>query len=212
MVAARRGVLDGAFVLLEVLAGLGEAGLSQLAEAAELPKTTTHRLLSQLAVLGAVESRAGRYRIGPRMFHVGEGWRLAAALRAAALTPLRQLAATINGASVYVSVPDAGKTLIVATLRGDADSVLEVRPGLRYPDGVARNPVITRKCADAPAVSSVTAPVVHPATGEVIASVGVRVLDHQVLVAIVPLVSRAANMVSANLARLGTANPALVSW
>lgn len=42
---AGRGVLEGAFSLLEALAGVDEAGLSDLAVRAGLPKATAHRLL-----------------------------------------------------------------------------------------------------------------------------------------------------------------------
>ncbi|ALG06024.1 hypothetical protein AOZ06_03000 [Kibdelosporangium phytohabitans] len=191
-------MLDGAFVLLEELARAGEAGPSGLAEAARLPKATAHRLLGQLAGVGAVESRSGRYRIGPRMFHVGEGWRPAAALRAAALPPLRQLAASIGGASVNVSVVDAGQMLIVAAVRGDADDVVELRPGFRLSG---------QEFSCVSAVSS--APVVHAATGGVVACVNARVLGPGQLAGIEPLVRRAANIVSA---RLATTNPALFAW
>ncbi|ONI79900.1 hypothetical protein ALI144C_24540 [Actinosynnema sp. ALI-1.44] len=72
---AGRGVLDGAFLLLEALARFGEAGPTQLAAATGLPKATTHRLLDQLTGLGAVRREAGRYRIGSRMFaRRPEGW------------------------------------------------------------------------------------------------------------------------------------------
>ncbi|MFC0114819.1 IclR family transcriptional regulator [Kibdelosporangium aridum] len=240
-----RGVLDGAFALLEELTRSGEAGLTQIAANAGLPKATAYRLLRQLVAVGAVEQRAGQYRIGPRMFHVGQAWQPAAALRAAAWHPLRQLASAIGGASVNVGVPDAGRTLIVATLRGDADDAIEVRPGLRFPLGVGQDRlwaayfpntelppvysatewqrlvrdvrkhdglVINKECPYVPAVSTVGAPVVHSLTGEVIASVSARVLDNRVLKSIAPVVSRAANMVAANLSRLTAKNPALYSW
>ncbi|HEX4702173.1 MAG TPA: helix-turn-helix domain-containing protein [Pseudonocardiaceae bacterium] len=71
--AGGRGVLEGAFSLLEVLARMGEAGLTRLATGAGLPKATTHRLLDQLVGLGIVQRRAGRYRMGPHMFHLGTG-------------------------------------------------------------------------------------------------------------------------------------------
>ncbi|MGW4799449.1 helix-turn-helix domain-containing protein, partial [Nonomuraea sp. NPDC004297] len=49
---AGRGVLHGAFAVLEELAKREEAGLTQLALATGLPKATTHRLLCRLADLG----------------------------------------------------------------------------------------------------------------------------------------------------------------
>lgn len=53
--AAGRGVLEGAFALLEELARGGETGLSRLAARAGLPKATAHRLLNQLVAVGAVQ-------------------------------------------------------------------------------------------------------------------------------------------------------------
>ncbi len=59
-----RGVLEGAFLVLEELARLGEAGPAQVGAGAGLHKATAHRLLDQLVGLGAVQRRAGRYRMG----------------------------------------------------------------------------------------------------------------------------------------------------
>ncbi|WP_131741912.1 helix-turn-helix domain-containing protein [Actinomadura roseirufa] len=88
--AKGRGVLESAFAVLEELGRLEEAGLSQLAGATGLPKTTTHRLLGQLAGLGAVHRLAdGRYQIGARAFRLGQMWRPGPLLRAAAAGPLR---------------------------------------------------------------------------------------------------------------------------
>ena len=67
-----RGVLEGAFALMEVLAQGDEVGLTRLAADAELPKATAHRLLGQLVALGAVQSVSGRYRLGPRTFRLGQ--------------------------------------------------------------------------------------------------------------------------------------------
>ncbi|MER6899719.1 helix-turn-helix domain-containing protein, partial [Amycolatopsis sp. NPDC000740] len=50
---AGRGVLEGAFLLLEELARNGEAGPTQLAAATGLHKATAHRLLDQLVGVGA---------------------------------------------------------------------------------------------------------------------------------------------------------------
>jgi DNA-binding IclR family transcriptional regulator len=39
-----------------------------------MPKTTVHRLLDQMEVLGAVENVRGRYRIGAQTFRLGQSW------------------------------------------------------------------------------------------------------------------------------------------
>src|SRR5882757_7202056 len=69
-----RGVLDGAFRLLDTLCALGDAGLTALAAGSGLPKATAHRLLEQLVRQGAVERAEARYRIGPRLFQIGQSW------------------------------------------------------------------------------------------------------------------------------------------
>jgi DNA-binding IclR family transcriptional regulator len=67
-----RGVLAGAFRVLEELYWHGDAGLSQLSRATGLPKATTHRLLDQLVDLAAVERDGTQYRIGPTLLRFGD--------------------------------------------------------------------------------------------------------------------------------------------
>lgn len=58
--------VERAFAVLQCLAS-GPAGVTELADRAELPKSTVSRLLATLQELGAVEQLEGgtRYRIGP---------------------------------------------------------------------------------------------------------------------------------------------------
>ncbi|MFJ4759069.1 helix-turn-helix domain-containing protein [Streptomyces sp. NPDC088763] len=59
-------VVANAFALLRVLAAMrGPVGVTRLAAAVGIPKTTAHRLLEQLSAEGAVERHAGKWRIGP---------------------------------------------------------------------------------------------------------------------------------------------------
>jgi IclR family acetate operon transcriptional repressor len=63
-----RGVLEGAFALLETLRRYADgAGVTELARACGVPKGTVHRLLDQLVAVGAVERYDGRYRGGPKL-------------------------------------------------------------------------------------------------------------------------------------------------
>ncbi|MFK0154473.1 IclR family transcriptional regulator [Streptomyces sp. NPDC090499] len=110
--AAGRGVLEGAFALLHALQEEQGAGVTALAEVCGLPKTTAYRLLDQLAELGAVERSAGRYRIGPGMFRLGNGWQPYPGLRPAAARPLRRLAA-VTGATAALAVLHRGQTLVL---------------------------------------------------------------------------------------------------
>jgi DNA-binding IclR family transcriptional regulator len=107
---AGRSVLGGAFALLNALHQEEDAGVTTLASACGLPKTTAYRLLDQLVELGAVERSAGRYRIGPGMFRLGRGWQPYPGLRSAAQRPLRRLAAA-TGMSVALAVLHQGQTL-----------------------------------------------------------------------------------------------------
>ncbi len=70
--AAGRGVLDGAFAVLDALAHADEGlGLTALAQASGLAKTSAHRLAGQLLTLGAVQCVEQRYYVGPRMSRIG---------------------------------------------------------------------------------------------------------------------------------------------
>jgi DNA-binding IclR family transcriptional regulator len=127
--AAGRGVIEGALTLLEEITRVGEAGLTELAAAAGLPKTTAHRLLDQLVEEGAAERQGSRYRIGARMFRLSEAYAPAKVLGAAARQPLRELSAVAPGANVTVSVPERGRTVVVTGLRGEVDAVFPIDAG-----------------------------------------------------------------------------------
>ncbi|MFG2480543.1 IclR family transcriptional regulator [Streptomyces fagopyri] len=105
-------MLEGAFQVMAVLDQAGQAGLTSLAARSGLPKSTVYRLLGQLAELGAVERQADVYRLGPRMFRLGQGWQPYPGLRTAAREPVRRLVAA-TGATVGVSVLREGRTLVL---------------------------------------------------------------------------------------------------
>ncbi|WP_083471731.1 IclR family transcriptional regulator [Kibdelosporangium phytohabitans] len=132
-----RRVLEGAFLVLEEVARAGEAGLTQLAATTGLPKATVHRLLLQLAELGAVRREAGRYRVGARVFRLGQAWDPVPALRAASRQPLRQLAAVTGQASVGLSVQEAERSTLISCRRGELDEILPWRVGTLLPHGCA---------------------------------------------------------------------------
>ncbi|MFI9761102.1 IclR family transcriptional regulator [Streptomyces sp. NPDC051963] len=107
-----RSVLEGAFGLLAAVEHAQVAGLTRLAADCGLPKTTAYRLLEQLVDLGAVERIDGGYRVGPRMFSLGQRWEPHPGLRPAAREPARRLA-QVTGAMVGVSALWEGQTLVV---------------------------------------------------------------------------------------------------
>ncbi|WP_410655103.1 IclR family transcriptional regulator [Amycolatopsis sp. lyj-112] len=129
-----RGVLEGAFALLEALNEHGgQAGLTQLVQASGLPKTTVHRLLDQLVDLGAVERSDRRYRIGSRVFRLGRFWQ--PELRELAREWLPVLSARMR-ASLVLAVPREGRALVAAGAVLPADDV-QVWPGMPLPPGTA---------------------------------------------------------------------------
>jgi DNA-binding IclR family transcriptional regulator len=91
--AAGRGVLDGAFAVLDALARADEGlGLTALARASGLAKTSTHRLAEQLVTLGAAQCIEHRYYVGPRMLRIGQRWQPNPLLWSCAQAPVHSLA------------------------------------------------------------------------------------------------------------------------
>jgi DNA-binding IclR family transcriptional regulator len=88
-----RGVLDGAFAVLDALAHADDGlGLTALARASGLAKTSAHRLAEQLVTLGAVQCSDQRYYVGPRMLRIGQRWQPDPLLRRSAQGPVHALA------------------------------------------------------------------------------------------------------------------------
>ena len=91
--AVSRGVLDGAFAVVDALADADEGlGLTALARASGLAKTSARRLAEQLVTLAAVQCVEHRYYIGPRMLRIGQRWQPDPLLRRFAQAPVHTLA------------------------------------------------------------------------------------------------------------------------
>jgi DNA-binding IclR family transcriptional regulator len=86
--------IERAFAVLSALSG-GPIGVTEVAERADLPKSTAARLLSSLSREGAVEQVPGdtRYRLGPRIATLAEGVVPVRSLIATARPILEELAA-----------------------------------------------------------------------------------------------------------------------
>ena len=88
-----RRVLDGAFAVLDALAGTDDGlGLTALARASQLAKTSAYRLTEQLVTLGVVQRVDHRYYLGARIGHIGQQWQPDPLLRQAAQAPVHTLA------------------------------------------------------------------------------------------------------------------------
>jgi DNA-binding IclR family transcriptional regulator len=121
-VAVGRGVLDGAFAVLDALAHAEEGlGLTALAGVSGLPKTSAHRLAEQLVALGAVERVGHRYYVGPRMLRIGQRWQPDPLLRRCAQAAVHTLAVQSRAtASLRVLHEDRLRCVCAAAPRGHA--------------------------------------------------------------------------------------------
>jgi DNA-binding IclR family transcriptional regulator len=122
-----RGVLEGAFGLLEVLSRSAQgAGLSELARSAGLPKATAFRLLEQLVELGAVQRHERRYLVGRLLAHLGDAWQPHPGLQAAAREPVRLLSA-LTSTVAYVTVLHVDRVRVVTATRGVVTEVPRIQ-------------------------------------------------------------------------------------
>jgi len=128
---APRAVVGGAFALLLCLRGIQSARVSELQRGTGLPRTTVHRLLSQLEQVGAVERSSGRWRLGPTMVELGAGVPADPRLRSVARRPLMDLA-NATGATVGLSVEMAGEGMIIDVLPGKRPVPLQPETGMTH--------------------------------------------------------------------------------
>jgi IclR family transcriptional regulator, acetate operon repressor len=113
---AGRGVLDGAFAILEALAADdGGLALTALARASGLAKTSAYRLAEQLTALGAVQRVERRYYIGGRIGHYGQRWQPNPVLRAAGQAPVHTLAVQSRGTALLRTLQDGRLRTICTT-------------------------------------------------------------------------------------------------
>jgi DNA-binding IclR family transcriptional regulator len=117
-----RGVLDGAFAVLSALAQAeGGLGLTALARASGLAKTSTYRLAEQLVALGAVQCVEQRYYVGALVERIGQRWQPNPLLRRVAQGPVRTLAVQSHAMASLRILDDERLRLICATgVRGQA--------------------------------------------------------------------------------------------
>jgi DNA-binding IclR family transcriptional regulator len=108
-------VLDGAFAVLEALADAdGGLGLTALAGASGLAKTSAHRLAEQLVALGAVQRVHHRYHIGARIGRIGQRWQPDPVLRRAAAAPVHALAVQ-SRAMASLRILDEDRLRVICT-------------------------------------------------------------------------------------------------
>lgn len=112
-------VLEKASDLIDCLGRAGEpVTLGYVRSALDMPKSSTHRLLSELATLGIVRrTEDGRYSLGPRLLYWGEAAADTFDMRAVAEQPMRRLRDEI-GESVHLYVREHDTRICIAAVEG----------------------------------------------------------------------------------------------
>lgn len=123
--------------LLEILSifdqGHKELTLTAIAQRAELPMATAHRLVRRLAEWGALErGEDGAYRIGLRLWEVAILAPRGLGLRQAALPFMEDLYETTHE-NVQLAVLDGTETLYIELISGRSAVVVRTRIGARWP-------------------------------------------------------------------------------
>lgn len=112
-------VLEKSAQIIDVLGRAdGPVRLGAVAEAVAMPKSSTHRLLGELARLGVVRTRgSGHYTLGYRLVQWGALADSRVELRAVAEPAMRRLSETV-AESVHLHVPDGIERICVAGVPG----------------------------------------------------------------------------------------------
>jgi IclR family KDG regulon transcriptional repressor len=112
-------VLEKASELIDCLGRAGEpVTLGYVRSALGMPKSSTHRLLGELAALGIVRrTDNGRYSLGPRLLYWGEAAADTFDLRAVAEGPMRHLRDEL-GESVHLYVREHDTRICIAAVEG----------------------------------------------------------------------------------------------
>ncbi|MEW6224127.1 MAG: IclR family transcriptional regulator [Chloroflexota bacterium] len=110
-------VLGKASELIDCLGQAGEpVSLAYVRSALDMPKSSTHRLLGELAGLGIVRrTEDGRYSLGPRLLYWGEAAAETFDLRAVAEPSMRQLRDLV-GESVHLYVRERDTRTCIAAV------------------------------------------------------------------------------------------------
>ena len=126
-------VVDRVSRLLEAYpADQAELSLAQLTRRSGLPKTTVHRLLAELESIGFVERHEGNFRLGMRLFELGQLVPRQRTLGDAAL-PFMEDLREVTRQTVHLAVLDGIEVVYVHILRGPQQPAPPARVGGRMP-------------------------------------------------------------------------------
>jgi DNA-binding IclR family transcriptional regulator len=119
-------------VLLAFSADHAEMTLGELATESELPRSTTHRIATELVQLGFLAVVDGGYSLGTGLWELGELAPVSLRLREAALPHLQTLYEA-TGENVHLAVLDGVEALYVARVTGTTSIPTITRMGGRLP-------------------------------------------------------------------------------
>jgi DNA-binding IclR family transcriptional regulator len=129
---SRRSV-DRALTLLEAFGESETLGVTQLAGRAALPKSTTHRILVMLEQRGVVERTGNKYRLGIRLFELGNRVPFGASdVREVALPFVCELFEATEQ-TVHLAVLGESQVVYLMKLRAPACRTAPTRIGARMP-------------------------------------------------------------------------------
>jgi DNA-binding IclR family transcriptional regulator len=122
--------------MLELLAtdDVGVVGVSALARAAQIPKSTAHRLLKTLAQHEMVDRAGAKYRLGVRFFELSQAARLTLfdELRNVAAPLLEDLFEVVRE-TVHLAILEGDDVLYLEKITGPNGSRMPSRVGGRMP-------------------------------------------------------------------------------
>jgi IclR family acetate operon transcriptional repressor len=126
-------VVTRAFRLLQAFGdGAPELTLDELAAATGLSRSTAHRLAGQLVTEGALERSRRGWRLGTRMFELGQLVAREQRLRERSLAHMQDLYAA-TGETVQLAVADGHEVLYVEIISGHRKVATPSRRGGRMP-------------------------------------------------------------------------------
>jgi DNA-binding IclR family transcriptional regulator len=130
---AGQSVIDRAFTLLAAFSPTApELTLDQLARQTRLSRSTVHRLAGQLTEQGALSRTPSGWRLGTRLFELGQLVPREQRLRELALPYMQDLYA-VTGETIQLAVADRDEVLYVEIIGGHRRVATPSRRGGRMP-------------------------------------------------------------------------------
>lgn len=125
-------LLQRSALVLDAFPGGAALTLSEVAMRTGLPRSTTHRLLVELAELGWLTRRGNTFELGMALFELGERVGLKHQLRAAAVPFMQDLFA-VTEQTVHLAVRDGHDAVYVEKIHGHSSLPLPSQIGGRLP-------------------------------------------------------------------------------